>query len=144
MTFNSSFQPKLFFDSLIQSSGIAGSHSASSSSHHPAARTRGLMHLYPGTSLPEIVKLEQVQRGAANAIRSWSELGGEVEGAEPAGLDKLWQGQSCPRHPRSAGTRQGGDYSSGNILQGRNRTLGTGNPTKAPKASRDGRNHSPS
>lgn len=57
------------------------------------------MDLYPGTSLPEIVKLEQVQRGAANTITSWSELGGEVEGAEPAGLDELWWGRSCPRHP---------------------------------------------
>lgn len=47
------------------------------------------MHLYLGTSLPEIVKLEQVQRVAANAIKSWSELGGEVERAEPARLAKL-------------------------------------------------------
>lgn len=124
MTFNNSFQPKLFFDSLIQSSGIAERHSRSSSSRHPAARTRGLMDLYPGTSLPEIVKLEQVQRGAANAIRSWSELGGEVEGAEPAGLDKLWQGRSCPRHPGSASTRQRGGYSSGNYFARRGQDTG--------------------
>lgn len=82
------------------------------------------MDLYPGTSLPEIVKLEQVQRGAANAIRSRSELGEEVEGAEPAGLDKPWWGRSCPQHPGSAGTRQGGGYSSGKHFLGRGQDTG--------------------
>lgn len=58
------------------------------------------MHLYLGTSLPEIVKLEQVQRVAANAIKSCSELGGEVERAKPARLAKRggWGGGwSCPQ-----------------------------------------------
>lgn len=54
------------------------------------------MHLYLGTSLPEIGKLEQVQRVAANAIKSWSELGGEVERAKPAWLAKPWWGWSHP------------------------------------------------
>lgn len=65
------------------------------------------MHLYLGTSLPEIVKLEQVQRVAANAIKSWSELGGEVERAEPAWLAKPWGGRSCPRASQER-TYQGG------------------------------------
>lgn len=82
----------------IQSSCVAvlGSCTGSSSSRLPAARTPGLMHLYLGTSLPEIGNLEQVQRVAANAIKSWSELGGEVERAKPARLAKPWQGPSCP------------------------------------------------
>lgn len=91
----------------IQSSGTARSRAGSSSSHRPAARTSGLMHLYLGTSLPEIVKLDQVQRVAANAIKSWSKLGGEVERAEPARLAKLGGAGAAHEHPRSAGTREG-------------------------------------
>lgn len=47
-----------------------------------------------------------------------------MEGAEPAGLDKPWWGWSCPRHPRSAGTRQGGGYSSGKYFEGRAQDTG--------------------
>lgn len=72
-----------------------------SSSRRPPARTRGLMPLYPGTSLPEIGKLEQVQRAAAKAITGWSEQG-EAEGAEPAG-----RAGAAHEHPGSAGTGQG-------------------------------------
>ena len=92
----------------IQSSCMAGSHAGSSSSRRPAARTSGLMHLYLGTSLPEIVKLEQVQSVAANAIKSWSESGGEVERAEPARLAKPWGGRSCPRAPQERRHQGGG------------------------------------
>lgn len=89
--------------------GMAGSCAGSSSSRRPAARTSGLMHLYLGTSLPEIVKLEQVQRVAANAIKSCSELGGEVERAKPARLAKRWGGAGAAhKHPRSTDTREMG------------------------------------
>lgn len=72
-----------------------------------------------------------------------------MEGAEPAGLDKPWWGQSCPRHLRSAGTRQRGGYSSGKYFLGRGQ--GTGDRefhqgTKSKQGNtgetRDGRNHS--
>lgn len=47
-----------------------------------------------------------------------------MEGAEPAGLDKPWWGRSCPQHPGSAGTRQGGGYSSGKHFLGRGQDTG--------------------
>lgn len=79
------------------------------------------------------------------------QLGGEVEGAEPAGLDKPWWGWSCPQCPGSAGTRQGGGYSSGMYFVGRGQDTGDRESHQGTKGkqgntreTRDGRNHSTS
>lgn len=73
-----------------------------------------------------------------------------MEGAEPAGLDKLWWGRSCPRHPgvQAPGTGEA-------ILLGIFCREGTGHwgqgihqCTKGKQGNtqdtRDGRNHSTS
>lgn len=58
--------------------------------------------------MPEIAELEQVQRIAASAIKSWREFRREARRAKPVRLARGWGSRSCPQASRERSHQGGG------------------------------------